>query len=118
MVQARQEQRAGGLIGEREEKPANQAKAHGQPVPENDVNKPKRQRAGEQHAPTSAEQRLVAMKEKCPIEKFLRVDGKKRVEKKNERPEQGRAPDKRKEELRCQEVDRDSEAQHARAIPN
>jgi hypothetical protein len=118
MVQAGQEQRAGGLIGEREEKPANQAQAHGQPVPENDVNKPKRQRAGEQHAPTAAEQRLVAMKEKCPVEKFLRIDRKKRVEKKNERPEQGRAPDKRKEELRRHEVDGNSETQHARGIPD
>jgi hypothetical protein len=86
VVQAGKEQRAGGLIGEGEEEPADYAKTHGQPIPENDVNEPERQGAGCQHAPAAAEERLVAMKEKCPVEKFLWVDGKKRVQKKYECP--------------------------------
>jgi hypothetical protein len=87
VIQAGEEQRSGGLIGKREEEPADQAEAHRQPIPENDVNKSERQRTGKQHAQTTAEEPLVAMKEKCPVEKFLRVDRKKRVEKKNERPQ-------------------------------
>ena len=55
VVQAGEQQRTGSLIGEREEKSADHAETHGQPIPENDVNKPKRQRAGEQHAPTATE---------------------------------------------------------------
>lgn len=118
VVQASEKQRSGGLIGEGEEEPADHAKAHSQPVPEDDVDKRERQGAGEQHSPTAAEQRLVAMKEKCPVEKLLRVDRKKRIEKKYERPEPGRAPDERKEELRRQEVNRDSEAHDAYGIAN
>ncbi len=57
------------------------------------------------------------MKEKCPVEKLLRVDRKKRVEKKNQRPELRRAPDQGKEELRRQEVNCDSEAHYANGIP-
>jgi len=118
VVQAGEEQRSGGLIGEGEKEPADRAKAHGQPVPEDDVDKRERQGAGEQHSPTTAEQRLVAMKEECPVKKFLRVDGKKGVEEKNKRPEPGRQANEGKEELRRQEVNRDSEAHDAYGIAN
>ena len=87
MVQASEEQGSGGLIGKGEEEPADRAKAHSQPVPEDDVDKRERQGAGEQHSPAAAEQRLVAMKEKCPVKKFLREDREQWVEKKYQHPE-------------------------------
>jgi len=118
VVQAGKEQRTGGLVSEGEEEPANHAETHGQPISENNVNKPERQGTRGQNAPAAAEERLVAMKEERPVKKFLRVDRKKRVEKKNERPEPGRAPDKGEEKLWSQEVNGDSKANDADGISN
>lgn len=86
VIQAGEQQRAGSLVSEREEKSADHAESHGQRIPENDMDEPERHRAGEQHAPTAAEKRLVAMQEKRPVEKFLWVHRDKGVEKKNQRP--------------------------------
>jgi hypothetical protein len=58
------------------------------------------------------------MKEKCPVEKLLRVNREKRIEKKDERPEPRRASNQRKEEFRSQEVNGDSEADDADSIAN
>src|SRR5258707_7580717 len=86
VIERGEQHSARGLTSERKESRADHAESHGQRIPENDMDEPERHRAGEQHAPTAAEKRLVAMQEKRPVEKFLWVHRDKGVEKKNQRP--------------------------------
>jgi len=87
MVQAGEEQGARGLICQGKKESADHAKAYGQPVSEDDVDETEGYRAGEEHAPAAAEQRLIAMEEKSPVEELLWVDREQWIEAENEQPE-------------------------------
>jgi len=99
VVQTRKQKRSSVLVGHGKQQSAEDAEGHGQPVSENNVHKTEGQRAGQNHQEAAAKKRLVAVKEKGPVDKFLRINGEERVEKHDQKPEIRSALDQREEQL-------------------
>ena len=109
VVETREKQRSGVLVGNGKQGTSDDAQDHGEPIAENDVHEPESKSTGQNHNDAAAKERLVTVKEKGAVDQFLGIDGHKRVEEHDQRPEARSALEEGEEELGRKNADRESQ---------
>jgi hypothetical protein len=107
VVETREKERAGVLVGEREQGTPEDAEDYGKPIAENNVQEPESEGTSGNHQQATAKERLVTVEEKGAVDQFLGVNGKERVEEHDQGPEAGSPLEEGEEELGRKNADRE-----------
>lgn len=116
VIDAGEQKRSGMLVGEGKKESTEDAKTHGQPIAEDDVDKTESEGAGQEHGPAGTEEGLITVEKEGTIKKLLRIDGQERVEDHNRSPKQRRAFHKREKKLGRKEANGDAQEREEECV--
>jgi len=99
VVETREKERAGVLVGEGKQEAPDDAQDHGEPIAKDYVHESESKGTGSNHQQATAKQRRITVKEEGAVDEFLGIDGNERVEEHDQGPEAGCALQEGKEQL-------------------